>query len=506
MSQEPVVMETTGYADRFEKAARAVVLLLGVTYLFFYLWIVWQRISYPFELEWMEGSSVCHVQRVLDGQPIYAKPSLEFVAAIYTPFYYYVSALAAYLIGNGFFALRLVSFLSSLGCLALIYLIVHRRTSSSYVSFLASCLFAATFRITGAWFDIARVDSFFLLLLLAGVYTFDSPRYFTRSILSPAILFLAFFTKQTALIAGMALALAALLSRTRSERILYGIIFGAFVVGSSLLMNRVTDGWYGYYIFDLAQQHVIDKKVVIFNFWVDDLLRKLPLAACFGLASFLFVSQKKCPHSNRKSDFLVLGSFLAISLVTRAHPGGYTNVLMPAYAAIILYSGIGFGLCLERLQGASSIKLILYFALSVQFVNVCYMPQKQVPSSKDRQKGEELLQQVSRFSGEVFWSAHPWYLEMIGKVPQAQEMAIGDILRTTGSEEIKHDLIEEISRAFSEARFDAIILDFEKIRMSNTAMDENYVLVDANWSGDSLESLTGWKRKPTFLYVRRSGK
>src|SRR5207245_9768312 len=36
------------------------------------------RLSYPFELEWMEGGVLAGVQRLLHGQPLYAAPSLDY--------------------------------------------------------------------------------------------------------------------------------------------------------------------------------------------------------------------------------------------------------------------------------------------------------------------------------------------------------------------------------------------------------------------------------------------
>jgi len=171
-----------------------IVLIIGSSfYILVYFVIASTRLPYPFELEWMEGASVVHVQRIMDGQSLYVRPSLDFVPFIYTPLYYHLSSLFAHVTGNGFLPLRLLSFLSSLGCFAFIFMIVHRRTSSLYASFIASGLFAATFRISGAWFDIARVDSLFLFLLLVGIYAFDSPRVLTRSFIAPVILFLFVF-------------------------------------------------------------------------------------------------------------------------------------------------------------------------------------------------------------------------------------------------------------------------------------------------------------------------
>src|SRR3954471_7930841 len=104
----------TGHnVDRCAAVAEWIVAAIGSAFVLMYLYIALGRLSYPFDLEWMEGSMVHHVARVLAGQPIYAPPTLEFTAFLYPPLYYYVSAAVARVTGLGFTPLRLVSLASS---------------------------------------------------------------------------------------------------------------------------------------------------------------------------------------------------------------------------------------------------------------------------------------------------------------------------------------------------------------------------------------------------------
>jgi len=48
----------------------------------------------------------------------------------YTPLYSYVSSLAARIMGVGFVPLRLVSFLSAIGCIVMIFRFVQRESGS----------------------------------------------------------------------------------------------------------------------------------------------------------------------------------------------------------------------------------------------------------------------------------------------------------------------------------------------------------------------------------------
>ena len=150
---------------------RTLLLAGAALYPVVYLCLAYHRLRYPFELEWMEGGGLAQVRRILGGEPMYARPSMAYIPFIYPPLYYYTAAAASRMMGQeGFLPLRLVSFVSSLACFVLIFRMVLKQTGDRTASFLSCALFAATFRAGGAWLDVARLDSMFLALFLAGVY------------------------------------------------------------------------------------------------------------------------------------------------------------------------------------------------------------------------------------------------------------------------------------------------------------------------------------------------
>lgn len=490
--------------NRIVKVGRTLLLVGASCFLLVYLIIAIRRVAYPFELEWMEGGSVVHVQRVMQGQPLYGRPSLAFVPYIYTPFYFYVSSLLARITGIGFLPLRLVSLLASLGCFGLIYLIVHRRTSSRYASFLAAFLFAASYRISGSWFDIARVDTLFLFTLLAGVYTFDSPRWSTRAFISPAFLFLSFFTKQTALIVGVSLAAAAFFTRERSERFWFPAVFGTLLAGSYLIMNSLTDGWYGFYAFYLPAQHDL-LELMFVRFWTNDIARNLSVGLAIGLIPFLRPGgPAKQDGSRLIQDVFILGGFFLASYLPRIHAGGFDNVLMPVFAGIAIYFGIGWAESSKAIGQESRLKLLTLFAAGIQFAALVYPPSQQIPSTKDRERGEELQRIINSFEGDVYLSDHPWYLEELGKTSQAQDMAMRDIMRASGAGEWKERLSQEMAAAIDQRRYEAIIVDFKNFTLRPADFEEKYDLVDPNLSGGVFHPVAGWDRFPSYLYVRRA--
>src|SRR4051812_20210468 len=107
---------------------RTLLALGSLGYLGLYLFIAARRVSYPYALEWMEGGTLQHVLRVLEGKRLYVEPTLAFTPFIYTPLYYWVCAPVVRIFGTGLPALRAVSVAASLSLLALLFATVRTRT------------------------------------------------------------------------------------------------------------------------------------------------------------------------------------------------------------------------------------------------------------------------------------------------------------------------------------------------------------------------------------------
>ena len=127
--QSSLVRVVFWVASALEVAACVVAALAIGTYLY----IAVSRFSFPFDLEWMEGSVVDHVAQILAHGNVYVEPSLEFTPFIYNPVYYYVSAAVALVTGLDYTPLRAVSIAGSLLSLATIFAFCRRETSSNLV-------------------------------------------------------------------------------------------------------------------------------------------------------------------------------------------------------------------------------------------------------------------------------------------------------------------------------------------------------------------------------------
>src|SRR5437867_12329994 len=85
-----------------------------------------RRLVYPYDLEWMEGAMLCHALRLVQGEPIYAEPSVRFVSFAYPPLYPVTLSLLSPLFGVGYLAARAVSVAALAGALLVAYVFVRR--------------------------------------------------------------------------------------------------------------------------------------------------------------------------------------------------------------------------------------------------------------------------------------------------------------------------------------------------------------------------------------------
>ena len=107
MKRDSIEDEGSAPGDAAAGRLPLVVLVLALAHLALFLFVVGGRVSYPYELEWMEGGMVDHVARVVGGDVwVYGPPNVESISFLYTPLYYHLAALVAQVMGVSHFTLR----------------------------------------------------------------------------------------------------------------------------------------------------------------------------------------------------------------------------------------------------------------------------------------------------------------------------------------------------------------------------------------------------------------
>jgi len=468
-----------------------------------YLWVALHRVGYPYELDWMEGGSVELAARLTGGHSLYTAPSLAFVGWTYTPLYYWVAATVAKLTGIGFLPLRLVSLTSSLVSMATLAWIVTRETGNRIAGLVAAGLFAATYRISGAWFDTGRVDSLFLALTLLALAWGRSARSVRGGIALGVLAFLAFFTKQTALLALLPVLAYLVLTRRRVGTAAL-ITLLALVVASTVVLSASTDGWYGYYAFsELAGQPLAHKYWL--GFWVDDVLEKLwPLVVgIFGSAVTLARRATALPSLGSSPVYCATAAagLIGSAWVSRLHTGGYANVLMPAYAATALLAGLTHGGIVNRRPRRIASPLMAA-ALVLQLALLVYPLGAQIPIAADRDAGAQLIARLRALRGPVIILRHPWYATQAGKGTFAQEEAIADVLRSASTRG-KNALLASLHGALDTDNVQAVVLDGPwDAHFFGAALTGDFRVQPQSITPSRLWPLTDVRTSPTLLYLR----
>jgi hypothetical protein len=447
-------------SQKARRILKALLLGAGGVYVLAYVAVAVTRMGYPFELEWMEGGMVDHVRRVLDGLPLYAKPSIEFVSFLYPPLYYEVAAIFSRALGTGFLPLRLLSFISSLGVFALLLQIVRRETGSAAAGCVAAALFAATYDRVGGWFDIARLDSFYLMLVLAGAFVLRASRASWGGAAAGLLLSAAFLTKQSALVIALPLLAHLLIADFRRAPFFAGAA-AVGMGGGTWLLDRTSGGWFHYYAVYLPSRHPRVEGATT-AFFSADLLPALPIATL--VAAYFVVRCFRTPLARERLYVpLLAAGMIGGSWSVRNMVGAEVNNLLPAFAAVALLAALGLADLEERARAvdAKAWRLVATGAtalLLAQLVLLAYDPRHHLPKAADRVAGEKLVARLRAIPGDVFAPHHGYLARLAGKKGYAHTLAM-DNLFLDDDGPARRDLQAELVQALAEKRFAAVLLE-----------------------------------------------
>lgn len=503
-------------SERFTQGLKILAALVALAFIPLFLYIACSRVGYPFDLEWLEGAAASNTLRAMNGLPIYVKPTLDYVPEVYTPLYFYLSAVPSLFMGIGFAPLRLVSIIFTIWSMILLYAIGRRETGQVSHGLLAAGIFAATFGVTGAWFDLARVDSMFLFLLLLGFCLVRYGRTSASSVAAGVVAALAFFTKQTALGLFIPLLVWAVFAWRRRSIWFAGISL-TLIGGGFLLLDFIHEGWFSYYTVTLPAMDVIREEMLL-RFWWADLLLVLPVATVAVVVYFVLTVSGQAHRPSRDAWFFFLagGGMVGLSWLARIHKGGYLNVLMPAYAFLALMLPLGFhavehALKYRRPLVRHGVMTLIYLLLILQLVSLAVVSENSflpvarwIPTEEDRAAGEAMVKLIENFEGPVFTPFHCFLPVRAGKRYCGSRGAMMPILYG-GDDQRKMTFIEESILGFRRHKYDAIILDKKRFRHIQEAIDLYYREEPGLLIGreDLFRTVSGMRTQPQYLYLPR---
>jgi hypothetical protein len=169
----------------------------------------------PWSADYGEGCTLAMAQLLAQRGNYF--PSLHdypYLVSNYPPVFVGLVALGESAFGPSLLVSRLLSFLSTLGLLAVLFPLLRRLCGDKWVALALTLLFLAPWFVT-TWAALGRVDMLALLLSTAGLAVVERRGTGPRAWLALPLFWLAIFTKQTALTAPVAVLLDRLLARDR---------------------------------------------------------------------------------------------------------------------------------------------------------------------------------------------------------------------------------------------------------------------------------------------------
>jgi hypothetical protein len=492
----------SGSAVAAPRVLHALIAALSMLSVVAYVVIALGRLGFPYELEWIEGGSLTMVARMTEGRPLYVAPSLAYVPFNYPPLYFGVSALATRLLGDGFLPLRLVSFLSSLACGALLYRLVWFETRRRLAGWVAVGLFFATFRHAGAWLDVARADSFHLALVLAAFLVLRTRATPAGAALAGVLITLGFLAKQSAAVAAFPVAVY-LLAADRRRGFAFTLATVIGIAASVLVLDRDSHGWFRYYVFELAGRYSAEPGLAA-RFWTQDFFR--PLSVCLLGALFALLAPPDSARPGRGVTFAAIGGLLLSSWLVRAYPAAYDNVLMPACAAAALMLGLGWDAGLSWAARIESrrrrhMEIFVAVAVALQLVSLAYDPLRQIPRARDREAGDRLVRNIAQLDGAVLLPCHDYLSVRAGKAEHFHEMSLMAVIKS-GDDSTATRLRMQLAEALRQRRWPWIVLDTRDWLWETVAI--NYEpRVEAIPQGDVFWPATGMRRRPEAVFTPR---
>jgi hypothetical protein len=456
-------------AARMEWSLRILVVAVSVFVMLLFVVSALKRLRYPYELEELEGYVFLTALRAFHGQSVYPHPSMAFIPYMYSPGYYYVAAALGRVMGMTMATMRMTSALSTLGCFAAIYTLVWSEVKKQLPAIAAAGLYAGCYTICQEWFDLGRLDSLFIFLVLLAMYATRR----LHPVIAAVMWALAFQTKQSILPAAFVMLCCSWGSSRDLRRTLTGIVTLAVLAGGSVAwLNHATQGWYSFIVFTVPGSDTDIKLRRLALFWPEDMLRPLALALIVIAAAAILTR----PSLRNRATRFYLGACSMVPLFwwIRAHGGSTVNSLMPVYALVAVLFGISLARLLAWLPNLAdvevfggvtlpraSVLLMLCAALGQEAAGV-YNPGDYLPATEVRNSIAAVVDQVRSVPGDVLVLQHPYYVYLAGKPAPADLVSIRDAMRPKNSPDhvsLSGQLRSELQAALAEHRYQAILFE-----------------------------------------------
>jgi hypothetical protein len=445
------------------------------------------RVTYAQPLHQMESPAMQAVRRILLGQPLYGPPALDYSPTLYTPLYFYVSALAALVLGPSLFTLRVVALLASIGSAALIGHLVWRETRSFSASIVAAGVFVCSTVLSETSLDVARVDALSLCLSLAGLDViraadaYRSRRAAWLTLAGGVLLGLAILSKQTAVAVAVVMTASIALGGRPLRVMCFVLGTVATLTLAAVVLVAQYGAWPELYLVDLPRQHTLQLQRLA-GFWSTQLLPAFTLPV---VALPVFLVGRLLQRDLPAVRFWALAALGMLGMAWGASLNLWSgnNVVLPAFAILSAGFGLGLAECLKRLDGPQrQVRAFRNYALVLGLLELAfvhYNPRATSPLRSDVEGGQRFVAAIRALPGAVFGPEFPELVYQAGKGDSAFGLSVGELQGIFGGKPRPQASIwtTAYAQALDERRFDEVLLETDGVLpfLSDTTHDHGYV-------------------------------
>lgn len=473
-----------------------------------YVWLGVHRVGYPVELDFIEGVMLDHVSRAANGQAIYVEPSLQFIPLAYMPLFTVVSGLVMRITGPGFFAMRIVSFSSSLLLTGLIAFVVLRETRRPVFALAAAGFYTMAFGLTGACYDVGRPDSLMLLLTFSGLALLRYSDGRAGALGAAALLTLGFFTKQHSLLFSFG-AIAFLFFHDRRRFVPFTVAIVAGCLGGYLALTAWLGDWFRVFTWSIPRGWSQVNLARIEHYLGAGLFGELACSSAPVLLSLALPD----PGSDRRRNLWYWTALAGVGtgLLATLDKSAYLHVFTPTVVALSVLGPVALDRVLRYVESAKPAQRVATAAVLAvvlaQFVPLIYPIRMHVPRPHASEAHQALLARLRALPHGAILPYHGWYGREAGGKGSLQFIALDDIERSRGNDILRRDPLF-LERMFAPLRSGpgrpAVVTDvpLEHSGPLWRQIAPGYALADSLGEiSQALRPLTGNQHSLTYIYL-----
>ncbi|MBC6937438.1 MAG: hypothetical protein DWB42_16610 [Chloroflexi bacterium] len=459
------------------------------------------HVSFPLNLELMEGNILQHFERAAAGLAVYPEPSPEYVPLAYNPLYYYLAVPFGWVFGVTLPTLRLVAILGMIGSGVVLFRLVYIKTDSRWWALMAVGLFAAAYRVMDAYLDSAHSDPWLLFSALLGTYWIDRGQSRTWKMAGVLALVASFWFKQH----GALFVAGGIFFLTWREGIKRAWPYWA---AAALLVPALYFGagkplfgaYFHYFTWEVPRRwmEITIWAAVRYLGFIATSYPALALAAGWAAVRAL-----RRPHQLSIWHFQLVMA-LASGLLGALDPGSSDNVFAPMGLWFIIMGTLALHELSQR-DGWARRHYVHLFALTLTFAFFAYVPARYVVSPSAGTSYDEFVGELASLDGPVY-APHIGQLQAgYTLYPAVGWVALEDMIRGSGRSTTNRPTSRQLLAAVIQPEGAAYIVTNHPLE-DDTLLDflTEYYVLEADW-GRRFKALRALPHRwdlawPRYLY------